>query len=244
MPARGKSSCQMTDSHVHPGHLLDNDTNQEVAIHNHSWSSGADEQIFSVRCISQGDGQSHLLDWSTPWGPSTSRGQTSLDRDHNPLHGVRVGEASNPGPRAVTNYTMHVTVINVTKLRKHKEAVISLWKDRPGILRLTETSADKHTETIITKQICKEQGAFYAGKLCNRTQDLTNPGESARTFFGGVATVTVPQSRACFEMVNTKEWHSTRYVEVVSRMNHLHVLTITLYLHPSTQDWMLYKTGQ
>ena len=41
-PARGKSSSQMTDSHVHSGHLLDNDTYQVVDFHNMAWTLSTD----------------------------------------------------------------------------------------------------------------------------------------------------------------------------------------------------------
>ena len=136
---------------------------------------------------------------------------------------------------------MNITVANITKLRKHKQAAISLWEEKQGILCLTETSADQHTERIVTKQVRKAGGSFLAGRSCSRSEDLRQDDSATRTFFGGVATISVPQARLCTEVLHTQAWQSTRYLEVVSRINHIQILSITLYLHPCGEDWQLYK---
>ena len=158
-----------------------------------------------------------------------------------PLLGQRVGEASHPGPRTPPIFCMNITVANITKLRKHKQAAISLWEEKQGILCLTETSADQHTERIVTKQVRKAGGSFLAGRSCSRSEDLRQDDSATRTFFGGVATISVPQARLCTEVLHTQAWQSTRYLEVVSRINHIQILSITLYLHPCGEDWQLYK---
>ena len=121
------------------------------------------------------------------------------------------------------------------------QAGISLWKEKQGILCLTETSADQHTERIMTKQVRQAGGTFLAGKSCSRSEDLKQDDPATRTFFGGVATISVPQARLCTDMIATHEWQSTRYLEVVSRINHIQILSITLYLHPCGEDWQLFK---
>ena len=78
-------------------------------------------------------------------------------------------------------------------------------------------------------------------KNCSRSEDLKQDDSATRTFFGGVATISVPQARLCTEVLNTQAWQSTRYLEVVSRINHIQILSITLYLHPCGEDWQLYK---
>ena len=113
---------------------------------------------------------------------------------------------------------MNITVANITKLRKHKQAAISLWEEKQGILCLTETSADQRTERIVTKQVRKAGGSFFAGRNCSRSEDLKQDDSATRTFFGGVATISVPQARLCTEVLNTQAWQSTRYLEVVSRI--------------------------
>ena len=92
------------------------------------------------------DHSGHLLD------NDTYASSPSLAPTWNPLLGQRVGEASHPGPRTPPNFCMSITVANITKLRKRKQAAISFWEEKQGILCLTETSADQRAERIVTKQ--------------------------------------------------------------------------------------------
>ena len=199
-----------------------NDTHQAVDFHTYAWSSGTDVPLRCAIAYAFGGACSHLPR-ATIYNHDA--GSPSLAPTWNPLLGKRVGEASNPGPRAQSSFYMNITVANITKLRKHKQATISLWEEKPGILCLTETSADQHTERIVTKQVRQAGGTFLAGKSCSRSEDLKQDDPATRTFFGGVATISVPQARLCTDMIATPEWQSTRYLEVVSRINHIQILS-------------------
>ena len=127
-----------------------NDTYQVVNDHSLAWTLSIDVPLLCAIALAVGGARSHHY-WGSFYDDVAC--SPSLAPTWNPLLGQRVGEASHPGPRTPPNFCMNITVANITKLRKHKQAAISLWEEKQGILCLTETSADQRTERIMTKQV-------------------------------------------------------------------------------------------
>ena len=73
----------------------------------------------------------------------------------------RIGEASNPGPTQDPGL-MHVSLVNITKLRKNSDEVFELFQELPGIVCIAETSADERAIKQTTKQADKQKLNFFA----------------------------------------------------------------------------------
>ena len=83
----------------------------------------------------------------------------------------RLGEADNPGPVGVTtpedqSDLCHLTIVNITKLRKHQDEVLKLYSSRPGIICCAETSSDTTMHRLFQKQARQRNLQYHSGAPC------------------------------------------------------------------------------
>ena len=150
----------------------------------------------------------------------------------------RIGEASNPGPTQDPGL-MHVSLVNITKLRKNSDEVFELFQELPGIVCIAETSADERAIKQTTKQADKQRLNFFASAPCASSK--LDPSAKSRPLYGGVGILTHRASRVPECQRSLDEWQSTRYLETIVKIGVTQVLVLTLYLHARDENFFLYK---
>ena len=150
----------------------------------------------------------------------------------------RIGEASNPGPTKDPGL-MHVSLVNITKLRKNSDEVFELFQELPGIVCIAETSADERAIKQTTKQADKQKLNFFASAPCASSK--LDPSAKTRPLYGGVGILTHRASRVPECQRSLDEWQSTRYLETIVKIGVTQVLVLTLYLHARDENFFLYK---
>ena len=150
----------------------------------------------------------------------------------------RIGEASNPGPTQDPGL-MHVSLVNITKLRKNSDEVFELFQEMPGIVCIAETSADERAIKQTTKQADKQKLNFFASAPCASSK--LDPSAKSRPLYGGVGILTHRASRVPECQRSREEWQSTRYLETIVKIGVTQVLVLTLYLHARDENFFLYK---
>ena len=137
-----------------------------------------------------------------------------------PMTGVRIGEATNPGPLNVT-----LCVLNPTSVLQKTKAILDIKAD---IYFLSETSATKAVQkTLGTKLL--NHGDIHWGEACPPRTQTRVPDECLRGDSLGVAIYSRMPVRLSRNQVEPWLLQSCRYMERWIKIAHLDVLVICIY---------------
>ena len=157
--------------------------------------------------------------------------------------GTASGEADNPGPVGVSipedqSDLCHLTIVNITKLRKRQDEVLKLYSSKPGIVCCAETSSDTTMHCLFQKQ-ARQRNLQYHPAPCAPSKIASQ--NTNVPYIGGVGMLCPHSSRMCPVIRSKAEWDSTRYTEAIVNFAGLQILGITLYLHTQDTSWELYR---
>ena len=112
----------------------------------------------------------------------------------------RLGEADNPGPVGVStpedqSDLCHLTIVNITKLRKHQDEVLKLYSSKPGIICCAETSSDTTMHCLFQKQARQRNLQYHPGAPCAPSKIASQ--NTNVPYIGGVGMLCPHSSRMC-----------------------------------------------
>ena len=152
----------------------------------------------------------------------------------NPLVGIRIGEAKNPGPigdRKLCTFA----ITNPTSIGNKQTDYLELMHQHSvDVVACSETSATDEIQKKLSKAFRMQQvNCLWSNPVPPQTQKL-NLQPSKRGKAGGTAVLTTYAARNCWNRMDTKWYESGRLLHVVMQLGSLWVQCFVVYGLPSS----------
>ena len=152
----------------------------------------------------------------------------------NPLVGIRIGEAKNPGPigdRKLCTFA----ITNPTSIGNKQTDYLELMHQHSvDVVTCSETSATDEIQKKLSKAFRMQQvNCLWSNPVPPQTQKL-NLQPSKRGKAGGTAVLTTYAARNCWNKMDTKWYESGRLLHVVMQLGSLWIQCFVVYGLPSS----------